>query len=255
MTNWLDDLSEDWISQPASSSSPPRSQDADAERPGHRDSPGQASSPSHNSLKTSLYVSQRRRSALTERSANQDNVRLPSIPEQEPGKGTRRGLARRSLSAESTESVLLGSVIVHTQVERKSVSVSPPKSRKAGDTPEWKKRLLNGEMGYGDQKDLFSPHGIESIFQKPPPPPRKESFKEGCLGLSFLKSVESLPSSPPLWPSEPDASYGSPTKSAIGTMHGLEAVDEEEEGPEVPSDPQVLDYLNSRGDILSSRRQ
>jgi len=178
---------------------------------------------------------------LTERSANQDNVRLPSIPEQEPGKGTRRGLARRSLSAESTESVLLGSVIVHTQVERKSVSVSPPKSRKAGDTPEWKKRLLNGEMGYGDQKDLFSPHGIESIFQKPPPPPRKESFKEGCLGLSFLKSVESLPSSPPLWPSEPDASYGSPTKSAIGTMHGLEAVDEEEEGPEVPSDPQVLE--------------
>jgi hypothetical protein len=244
MTNWLDDLSEDWISQPASSSSPLRSQAADTERPVSGESPSQTSSQSYNSFKTSLCResgSQRRRSALTERSASQDNVRLPSIPEKELGKGTRRGLTRRSFSAESTESALFGSVIVHAQVERKSVSVSPPKSRKAGDTPEWRRRLLKGEMGYGDQKDLFSPRGIENIFQKPPPP-RKESFKEGSRGLSFLKSLESLPSSPPPWPSEPDASNGSPTKSAMGTMRGLEAVDEEEEEVldyHAPSDPQV----------------
>lgn len=182
---------------------------------------------------------------MTERSASQENIRPRSIPEKEPGKTTRRGLARRSFSAESAQSALLGSVIFHAQAERKSVSASPPKSRKSGDTPEWKRRLLKGEMGYGDQKDLFSPRGIESIFQNPPPP-RKESLREGSRGPSFLKSLESLPSSPPPWPSEADASYGSPTKSAMGAMHGLEAVDEEEEealGYRASSGPQISEGI------------
>lgn len=206
MTEWLDDLSEDWVSQAPSSSPPSLSQSGNGQ--------------------TSLRHSKLRRSILSERSGSRDNIRLPSIPEKKAGKSSRRGLARRSLSAESAQ--FGDSVVVHRQPDRKSVSVSPPKARKSQDTPEWKRRLLKGEMGYGEQKDLFSTRGIESLFAKPPPP-RKESFREGSRGLSFLRSLESLPSSPPPWPSEPEASYASPTKSAKGTMQGLEAVHEEDE--------------------------
>lgn len=212
MAEWLDDLSEDWVSQPPSSSPPSlsRSKNESARNPS-----------------TSLRDSELRRSVLSECSGSRDNIRLPSMPENQSGKSPRRGLARRSLSDESAKSALGGSVVVHKQVERKSVSVSPPKSRNSQDTPEWKRRLLKGEMGYGEQKDLFSARGIESIFTKPPP--RSGSFRERSRGLSFLKTLESLPSSPPAWPSEPEASYGAPTKSAKGTMRGLEAVHEEDE--------------------------
>lgn len=134
-------------------------------------------------------------------------------------------------------------MVVHKQSDRKSTSVSPPKSRKPQDTPEWKRRLLKGEMGYGEHKDLFSPRGIESIFSKPPPP-RKESFREGSRGLSFLKSLESLPSSPPPWPSEAEALYGAPTRSARGTMRELEAVHEEEEESSDHLGPSNSDVAN-----------
>jgi len=214
MTDWLDDLSEDWVSQPPSS--PPASlSKAPNNGGGHHTNP-------------SVRNAKLRRNILSERTASRDNSRMPSVSEENFKKSTRRGLSRRSLSAESAQSPLGGSVVVHKQVERKSVSVSPPKSRRSEDTPEWKRRLLGGEMGYGEQKDLFSPRGIESIFQKPPPG-RKESFREGSRGLSFLKNLDSVPSSPPPWPSDPTPSNGSPTKSVMGTMRELEAVHEEEE--------------------------
>jgi hypothetical protein len=54
-------------------------------------------------------------------------------------------------------------------------------------------------MAYGEQKDLFSDMGIQSIFKPPPPSPAQQAEKERSRGLSFLKTLETIPSSPPTW--------------------------------------------------------
>jgi len=68
---------------------------------------------------------------------------------------------------------------------------------------------LQGEKGYGDQTDLFGPSAIESIFQKPPP---QEEQQNRTRGLSFLKGLETIPSSPP-WP---QASKSFPSLGDLG---------------------------------------
>jgi hypothetical protein len=78
-------------------------------------------------------------------------------------------------------------------VQQRSKSTSPIKKQ---ETLEWKKRLLKGQVGYGDQTDLFGPSGLENIFATPrdssPQPPKKSR-------MSFLERSE-MPSSPPVWP-------------------------------------------------------
>lgn len=61
-------------------------------------------------------------------------------------------------------------------------------------TPEWKKRVLKGNIAPGDQCDLFSPIGLENVF-KPPTLDQKPTPKRGAK----LKpaTVEDYPSSPP----------------------------------------------------------
>lgn len=51
-----------------------------------------------------------------------------------------------------------------------TVQIKPQKSRDEGAaTPEWRKRLVRGEIGAGEQRDLFAPMGLESVFKPPTP--------------------------------------------------------------------------------------
>lgn len=50
------------------------------------------------------------------------------------------------------------------------MQVRPKKSRDGeSTTPEWRKRLVQGEIPSGDQRDLFAPIGLESVFKPPTP--------------------------------------------------------------------------------------
>ncbi|KAJ5568041.1 hypothetical protein N7450_010527 [Penicillium hetheringtonii] len=46
-----------------------------------------------------------------------------------------------------------------------------PKQEKSEDaaTPEWRRRLVQGEIAAGEQRDLFAPMGLESVFKPPTP--------------------------------------------------------------------------------------
>ncbi|KAJ5894765.1 hypothetical protein N7495_006456 [Penicillium taxi] len=51
-----------------------------------------------------------------------------------------------------------------------TVQIKPKKGRdERGSTPEWRKRLVRGEFGAGEQRDLFAPIGLESVFKPPTP--------------------------------------------------------------------------------------
>lgn len=66
-------------------------------------------------------------------------------------------------------------------VQQKTPRASPTKVRENANIPEWKKRLVHGEMAYGEQKDLFSPVGLENIFQQ------VNRFKEQTTQLKLEK--------------------------------------------------------------------
>ncbi|PQE33156.1 WD repeat domain-containing protein [Rutstroemia sp. NJR-2017a WRK4] len=169
---WLDSLSEDWVSEPRSDSPEPDlpslshgtgTSDASSTRP----NPSRI--PKYNP-QTQLWSNPPDSNPLSERSLNENNIPLSQRAHQ-PSK------LRVELPSSPT-------------VQHKSLRGSPEKI--SHETPEWKKRLLRGDVAYGEQRDLFSAAGLESIFQPPNsdvPPKKPSNIPESSV----------MPSSPPIY--------------------------------------------------------
>lgn len=50
-----------------------------------------------------------------------------------------------------------------------TVQIKPKNNHEGAGTPEWRKRLIRGEIPGGEQRDLFAPMGLESVFKPPTP--------------------------------------------------------------------------------------
>lgn len=179
---WLDSLSEDWVSQPRSDDSavqlPTLPNKESNSKPASNDLPSRiprravATRSSANAADSSVNI-------LSERSASEINMSM------------RRGLQQSSklVSGDNDHRVVsvssTGSV-VHNSVEHQSLS-------RTGQTPEWKRRLVQGEMLYGEQRDLFcsAAEGLQDFF-RPPVPMVADLVAEELLGES------SMTSSPPV---------------------------------------------------------
>lgn len=81
-------------------------------------------------------------------------------------------------------------------MHRQSLSSSPEK--KKFDTPEWKRRLIYGELAYGEQRDLFTSAGtgLEGMF-KPPVPAKAPPGHLDEDRSDFQRNNTTFPSSPP----------------------------------------------------------
>lgn len=196
---WLEDLSEEWVqpdtpaatiarsspggSPAASQSVPPKPR---SRLPRMRQSSG---SLSEIQLGAKGLHPPKRRSVLAERSLSDNNI-PPSSPD------VSHVASSRSLSQSFSASQ--GSVMYGT-VAHNTVAKSPLKERDPNGTPEWRRRLVKGELGYGDQTDLFGNTGLQNIFQKPAPG-ASEDTPQPARKLGLLKGMAALPSSPPPWP-------------------------------------------------------
>ncbi|PHH85756.1 hypothetical protein CDD83_11217 [Cordyceps sp. RAO-2017] len=174
---WLDSLSEDWVSQPASDTSAsklPISTRRASRRKSQSRIPRRTPT-AKSSLSSALNTST---CALSERSANDINIaslRLPSALSQQAKAHSDDRASQSALSAG-------GGSVVRNSVQRHS------SSGRRTETPEWKRRLVHGRIPYGEQRDLFSSAaaGLQDIF-KPP-----------ALGEDGIEqSLTTLPSSPP----------------------------------------------------------
>ncbi|KAF2120507.1 hypothetical protein BDV96DRAFT_564992 [Lophiotrema nucula] len=206
MKPWLEDLSEEWIPQPTpqgesenpnprtasqtSQSVPPKPR---SRLPRLRNSSGSFSEIQVRHLAKNLKAAQKPRSALAERTAS-DNNAVPSSPID----------ASTDQDRSEFDSASAGSVVYSGTVAQKPVKARADDGRPYQNTPEWKKRLVKGDMGYGEQKDLFSPMGLENMFQKPRRSDSGEASKpKSKLGL--FRGLSAMPSSPPPWPSDEEA--------------------------------------------------
>ncbi|KAI9774332.1 MAG: hypothetical protein M1840_004226 [Geoglossum simile] len=209
MDPWLDDLSEDWVSQPRSSSpasligsttsgldpSSIASNASTSKIPRYR--PRRKTTAAGGNGKVSVLGSIRETThdgndgsgVLAERSFSDLNIPLQRGPNPplKLADGERGRPLSRAVSISSTRTALN-----HT-LQRKTQSSSPQKDRRYQETPEWKKRLLSADIGYGEQRDLFSPMGLENIFRPPPPQPTPVVGRQ--------EEVSYMPSSPPPYPS------------------------------------------------------
>ena len=120
---------------------------------------------------------------LTERSQNGANVAASLHGSVRFLNGTKFN-GSRTISASTTGSV------VHNTVHHRSINSSPLKNK--GQTPEWKKRLLQGNVAYGEQRDLFcsAATGLENMFR---PPQHDASAGDS----QSYPNDTTLPSSPP----------------------------------------------------------
>lgn len=196
---WLDSLSEDWVSQPRSDTSQGQltnvpSSHANTNRRGSREplsriprfnarNTGTQKSPAHNSS-----------AILNERSLSEINIRGSQLGLSKRSQDTKASQRGRYLSRSASASTT-ASVVRNTVQHNKSQSTSPSKTRE--DVPEWKRRLVYGELNYGESKDLFSSAGtgLENIFR---PPAAQESTGDETVDNEDVGVNEStLPSSPP----------------------------------------------------------
>ncbi|CEI65471.1 hypothetical protein FVEN_g6120 [Fusarium venenatum] len=184
---WLDSLSEDWVSQPGSDSSaiqlPPLNNTQETKTK-LRGTPSRiprrtiASRPQLSPARDSSF------NILSERTPN--GINISSHRNKQPSddfKLARGTFASRSASASTSASV------VHNTIQHKS---SPGRQE---DTPEWKRRLVYGDVEYGEQRDLFcsAATGLQDMF-KPPTPGGDNADGEQRQESSVM------PSSPPSYP-------------------------------------------------------
>lgn len=231
MDQWLDSLSEDWVSQPASprsassketlvlrDASSPNSNGSQSRIPRYK--PRSASNLSIASGKedrsgSSLRKANSNDAALREKTSSNLNAsrnRMPNGQVKPQGLGTasRKALGRHA-SAGSTPTVPQDTV---------QIKASPAKNIDGQATPDWKRRVLKENLGKGD---LFSPIGLESVFK----PPTIDSKRKTKPAMKKKPSkIEDFPSSPPPYPEiarqSPDTPNGDPNKPTLTLSPRLE---------------------------------
>ena len=201
MDQWLDSLSEDWVSQPRSPhSSPllrgsisrdepsPKSDSTQSRIPRYK--PRSSSALSTASDKESKRLSSLRRdshagSALREKSLS--NINASKKPN-EQGKTQTPVPRARKLGGRQAST---GSVTA-TEQDTVAHKPSPRKDCNTHATPEWKRRVLKENAG----GDLFGPTSLESVFK--PPTVNKSQIKPARTQNMPTKQKEL--SSPPPFP-------------------------------------------------------
>jgi hypothetical protein len=229
--SWLNDLTEDWpedaLSEGPSMALPPLKASLASVAVAGRSSAGsRIPRPSSAATRSSLsHTHDRSQSALNERSEADNNIRVPTRPQsklsrelrQPPGPQEQRlsenedGSVAHNANNESqnrmgrsmAESLAsrgsMGGSVIHNTVQVNKGGGGHNK----GDTPEWRRRLVNGRSG--EPADLFTngANNLEKMFDPPSQrgvPTQQQLGGEGGIAGAHDTSTP-WPSSPPAWKS------------------------------------------------------
>ena len=196
---WLDSLSDDWPSVPVSPTTPvtpgpSKTVLPSSPRTGAQDTPSRIPVPARRSVEQQSPASDAKKvtrpchfikrepptpkTPRTRKTPSKTQSPTPAksktnTPKSSPKRSPRpaSGAAAKKPQAMDTRSPLRSVSNVSSQSGYQStVQIKPKKSRDEGAaTPEWRKRLVHGDIGVGEQRDLFAPMGLESVFKPPTP--------------------------------------------------------------------------------------
>ncbi|KAL8928079.1 MAG: hypothetical protein Q9172_001066 [Xanthocarpia lactea] len=215
MDQWLDSLSEDWVSQPRSPHSDQLRRSSSAlsiasntshtsqsriPRLKPRTTPSAPNGPTAVERTSSRPLHSTHQRVLKERSPSNLNVSRSPVPNSPAGTHSPAG-PKRIQSKQHASSASVPSIPQDT-IQHRTSRVSPAKENQLDSTPDWKRRLVQGKVGSAGP-DLFGPIGLEKIFK---PPTVGRDSKPGDKQKRGKKVrpvvVEEFPSSPPSFPSE-----------------------------------------------------
>ncbi|KAJ6183912.1 hypothetical protein N7519_005213 [Penicillium mononematosum] len=220
---WLDSLSDDWPSPasptspvpvlPVRSESPKTSQQGTpsriplpARRPLEQQSPG-----SNKKDKVTRPCHFHRREPPTPKTPRTPKTRKPrsphpnslkfNTPKADPKINSRPspkvspkptpGAARRQPSMDMRSPLRSVSNVSKASTQSEcdgTVQIKPKGKDTREGTPEWRRRLVRGEIAAGEQRDLFAPMGLESVFK--PPTPGAATAQQGST--PFTKQDDNL---------------------------------------------------------------
>ena len=201
MDQWLDSLSEDWVSQPRSPHSSSILQETlskDAPSPGNNSSQSRIPryKPRSISGPVKANVNQTGRLASTRRSSQVDGA-LREKTSSKVNASQKLNAQTKGQSPNTRAQGVHGRKTTDSIAELEQGTVqyksSPKKEQKLHGTPEWKRRVLKENTG----GDLFAPIGLESVFK---PPTISVKTQEQPAGKRQLLRRENVPSSPPSAP-------------------------------------------------------
>ncbi|KAL8872547.1 MAG: hypothetical protein Q9174_001839 [Haloplaca sp. 1 TL-2023] len=210
MDQWLDSLSEDWVSQPGSPRSDHlrRSSSAfSAVSPANSASQSRIPRPKLRAVSNSADrgVPSRQASVSSTSAGYNKKIlkeRSSSCLNSARNRETESPAAKRKPPAKQRTTSATSSSVPQDTIQHRTSRVSPAKENDPGDTPEWRRRVLQGKSGAAGP-DLFRPIGLESIF-KPPTVGRasKAEGKQRRRKKFQPAAIDDFPSSPPAFPSE-----------------------------------------------------
>jgi Leucine-rich repeat (LRR) protein len=219
---WLDSLSDDWPSPaspsspipvlPVRSESPKTSQQGTPSRiplPARR--PLEQQSPGNIKDKVTRPCHFHRREPPTPKTPRTPKTRKPRSPHPNSLKFTTPkadpkinskpspkvspkptpGAARRQPSMDMRSPLRSVSNVSKASTQSESdgtVQIKPKGKDTKEGTPEWRRRLVRGEIAAGEQRDLFAPMGLESVFK--PPTPGAATAQQGST--PFTKQDDNL---------------------------------------------------------------
>ncbi|KAL4943778.1 hypothetical protein BDV06DRAFT_129543 [Aspergillus oleicola] len=179
---WLDSLSDDWVSLPGTPTSPaPQSPiNSHSRRESLQNTPSRIPIPARRSIEPSPSSEKKkvprpchhiRREAPTPKTPRTPKITKPRSPLPGSTKSIQKPTPppRKKQPSMDGRSPLRSVSNASSQPGNQStVQIRPKENNKQG-TPEWRKRLVNGDIPVGEQRDLFAPIGLESVFKPPSP--------------------------------------------------------------------------------------
>lgn len=247
MDQWLDSLSEDWVSQPRSPfSDQARRSSSVLSVASYTSNNSQSRIPRYKPRTASNLVSggapsakglspgfsdSTRKSVLKERTPS--NLNIPR--HREYGSAHHAGSPNARKQAGSKRNATASSILSVGQgtVQHRNMKASPTKENEVGSTPDWKRRILQSKAG-GTGPDLFGPIGLESIFKPPtvgrgPSPAAQKNRGKAYQPLQ----IDDFPSSPPALPSNSgvvERSGGTAERRRSSLLKQMEILEEVSEG-------------------------
>lgn len=196
MDQWLDSLSEDWPSQPPSAhnSSSILSDEDPVQNVGSqsripRRAASNVSSADRKELARNLsqkgdglanWPLKEKTSSSLNASPRVSSSKNGKLPSQSPRSSLKRNYHNDNNAnghpTASSPSIPAGTV---------AFKASPVKD--IHQTPEWKRRLVQGRVGPGDQTDMFGPMGLQNVFRPPTLAPRPSGQRK--RGIDAMKSI------------------------------------------------------------------
>ncbi|PTB63713.1 hypothetical protein BBK36DRAFT_1180146 [Trichoderma citrinoviride] len=227
---WLDSLTEDWVSERGSSPAPlplVKSTKKSQPSPSPKITPSRIPRWRHPGVVApppqdkSMTILEGDRSSEDNKSPKRRLLKFAK-----DRKSSHKGHVGRSVSSTT------GSVVVHKNA-RQRTPAAPGRS----DTPEWKRRLVHGKLGYGEQRDLFSSAavGLQDMFR---PPPSSDADVDSPSPNLDSPSPNLESPSPNFEPPSPMPTQNDPTNTAKSEQE-LNADEEEEEEDSIFSNNQV----------------